>query len=79
MKTDVYVAKRSTPLRDILRVMQQRKLGSTVIVNNSQEVLGIFTVIDALGILADLLDDDDEAGDLYVDEFFDSWESGTVA
>jgi acetoin utilization protein AcuB len=40
MKRDVFVAKRSTPLIEIIRQMQQRKLGSTVIINDSEEVVG---------------------------------------
>ncbi len=82
MKREVFIAKRSTPLREIVRTMQERKLGSTVIVNDAQEVLGIFTVTDALGILADLLEDAGEEGNRFVDDFedaFEAWHPGAIA
>ncbi len=73
MKREVYVAKRSTPLREIVSTMQERKIGSAVVVNNSKEVLGIFTVIDALGILVDLLDEEN-LEDIFVDDYYDAWD-----
>ncbi|MCM2281242.1 MAG: CBS domain-containing protein [Bdellovibrionaceae bacterium] len=74
MKQDVFVATRQTSLRQVLRTMQERKLGSTVIINDERAVIGIFTVTDALRILVDLLSDD-EGDDLLVDEYFEVWES----
>ncbi len=72
MKRDVYVAKRSTPLKEIINTMQERKLGSTVVVNDSQEVLGIFTVIDALGILSEFLEDE-SIEDCFIDDYYEPW------
>ncbi len=63
MKRDVFVAKRTEPLRDLVRTMQERKLGSTVVVNDSEDVVGIFTVTDALGMLADLLEQEEDSED----------------
>lgn len=73
MKEDVYVAEKSTPLRDVLRTMQRRKLGSTVIINDQEEVLGIFTVIDALRILADILSDEEDGERALIGDFFQAW------
>ncbi len=73
MKRNVYVAERSTPLREIVGTMQERKIGSTVIVNRSSEVLGIFTVIDALGILGEFLDDE-STEDVFIDDYYDAWD-----
>lgn len=73
MKQEVFVARRSTPLQEILRTMQERRLGSTVIVNDEQEAIGIFTVTDAVGILADLLDEEEDSGAV-LDDYIEAWE-----
>ena len=82
MKRDVYIARRTTPLREIVRQMQEDKLGSTVVVNDTEEVVGIFTVTDALGILADLLEDSEESRSIFLEDFeehFDSWRPAATA
>ena len=52
MKSEVYVVRKATPLRDVINEMIDRKVGSAVVVNSDREVLGIFTTTDALRILA---------------------------
>lgn len=43
------------PLKDIVRDMAEHKLGSVLVVDDNERVLGIFTAIDALNILAERL------------------------
>jgi acetoin utilization protein AcuB len=73
MKEDVYIASRDSSLRDVVLNMMENRIGSTVIVNSQMNVIGIFTATDALGILADLLEED-EAEDLFVGDYIDSWD-----
>jgi CBS domain-containing protein len=78
MQRDVYVATKATSLSSIVRTMQERKLGSTVITNAQNEVIGIFTVTDAMGILADLVDEADGQG-AFIEDFedsFEDWQTG---
>jgi len=73
MKTDVHVAGQDSSLRDVVLNMMENRIGSTVIVNQKKNVVGIFTATDALGVLADMLEDDDTE-DLFVGDFIDPWE-----
>lgn len=74
MKKEVFVARRSTPLHEILRTMQERRLGSTVVVNDDYEAVGIFTVTDAIGILADLLENAEDQAAAVLDDYVEAWE-----
>lgn len=74
MKTEVYVTEPDTDIREVIRTMVEQKIGSTVIVNPNNEILGIFTTTDALEILLDLLDNDD-ADEYVLDDFYESWET----
>lgn len=74
MKTEVYVTEPETDIREVIRTMVEQKIGSTVIVNPNNEILGIFTTTDALEILLDLLDNDD-ADEYVLDDFYESWET----
>lgn len=74
MKEDVHIASRDSSLRDVVLDMMENRIGSTVIVNSQMNVIGIFTATDALGILADLLDEN-ESEDLFVGDYIDSWEA----
>lgn len=51
MTEDVYTVGPDEPLRDVARVMFERKLGSAVVVE-AGKLLGIFTVTDALRCIA---------------------------
>lgn len=73
MKQDVYVAERDSSLKEVVLYMMENRIGSTVIVNEKRNVVGIFTATDALGVLADLLDDDD-VEDLFVGDYIDTWD-----
>ncbi len=54
--------------------MQEQKFGSVLIVNDREECIGIFTVIDALEILADILDDDDNSSTaLHLGDYVEYW------
>ena len=54
MHPDPYIAAPDTPLREVLAIMHKHKLGTAVIAEGG-ELLGIFTVIDALGLLRELV------------------------
>jgi CBS domain-containing protein len=73
MKTDVYVVSRQSQLVDVVRNMAEKKLGSAIVVNDRNEVIGIFTTTDALRLFADYLDDDRNAKVLSIEDYFESW------
>lgn len=74
MKTELFVAKRSSPLSYVVRSMQKQKIGSALIVNDHMECVGIFTTIDALGILADLLESEEDTNTvLQLEDYIDFW------
>lgn len=50
-----YTVAPTTPLETAARHMAKKKLGSAVVVNPNQKVLGVFTVTDGMRALADLL------------------------
>ncbi|HEY3497394.1 MAG TPA: CBS domain-containing protein [Polyangiaceae bacterium] len=54
MSQDVYAVPPKTPLKEVVTEMAARKLGSAVVVDGTQ-VVGIFTTIDALDALAEVL------------------------
>jgi acetoin utilization protein AcuB len=54
MSPDVFAVRSNAALANVARVMAERKYGSAVVVSGS-EVLGIFTAIDSLRILAELV------------------------
>lgn len=54
MTQDVYVVPPSAPLKDVVKEMADRKLGSAVVAQGSR-VVGVFTTTDALETLAELL------------------------
>lgn len=54
MSPDVYSVSRDTPLAEVARYMAQQKLGSAVVLEGST-VVGVFTTVDALRALADVL------------------------
>lgn len=71
MKTDLYAVAPDAPLSEVVGAMLDRKLGSALVVSPDKEVIGIFTTIDALGILYEMLDQDGE--ELTLDDYFDDW------
>lgn len=54
MTREVFSVSPDAPLEDVAREMADRKLGSVVVVFES-EVVGVFTTVDALRVLSDLL------------------------
>ncbi len=55
MSVDVYGAAPSDPVDTVVEKMASRKLGSVVVVDRGGKVEGIFTTVDALQVLADVL------------------------
>jgi len=45
-----------TPVAEVARTMATRKLGSAVVVDANDKVVGVFTTIDGMRVLADALD-----------------------
>jgi len=54
MSQDVYAVSPKTPLEEVVREMAERKIGSAVVVEG-REVVGVFTTVDALDTLAEIL------------------------
>lgn len=54
MTPEPYAVQPTTPLRDVVRTMAERKYGSAVIVEYDRPV-GVFTTIDALRLLERML------------------------
>lgn len=57
MKTDLYLVPQITPLRKVVQYMADNKIGSALVVDPKDTLIGIFTTIDALYLLADLLEE----------------------
>jgi acetoin utilization protein AcuB len=55
MSQSPYTVASSTPLEVCARHMAKHKLGSAVVVNANNKVVGVFTVTDGMNALADLL------------------------
>lgn len=55
MSQSPYTVAENTPLEVAARHMATHKLGSAVVVNANQKVVGVFTVTDGMRALADLL------------------------
>lgn len=54
MSQDVYAVTPTTPLREVVQEMADRKLGSAVVIDGTK-VIGIFTTVDALETLVGML------------------------
>jgi len=54
MTQDVYAVDPKTPLKEVVHEMAERKLGSAVVVQGTT-VVGVFTTVDALEFLAEML------------------------
>lgn len=61
MVSNPYTVTHSTPLKEVVQTMENKKIGSAVVTSNTGDVMGIFTTTDALRMLADFLDNPDEA------------------
>ena len=57
MVTDVYTVKGGTPLRDVVFEMSDQKIGSAVVESFEGDSIGIFTSVDALNALVEILQD----------------------
>jgi len=60
MTMDVYVTEPTTPLEQVAATMAEYKYGSAVIVDRGK-IAGVFTTVDALFALADILHDPPQA------------------
>lgn len=74
MKRDVFSVVKEQPLKDVVRTMAEKKIGSAVVLNHRGQVVGIFTTTDAMFILSDLLDDDTADEFLLKDDLYECWE-----
>jgi acetoin utilization protein AcuB len=54
MSTQPYTCGPETPVAEVVEVMRSKKLGAAVVMEGG-ELKGMFTVIDALGIMAELM------------------------
>ena len=54
MTQDVYAVPPKTPLKEVVNEMSERKLGSAIVVDG-QQIVGVFTTIDALDTLVGIL------------------------
>lgn len=76
MKTDLFIAKKTSLLKDVVRTMEEEKIGSVIVVNDRMECVGIFTTIDALGILAEFLEmEDDTSNVIVIEDYIDLWKN----
>ena len=55
MTIDPYTIQSDTPLHKVVSVMAERRIGSVIIVSSQGELVGIFTTVDALNALNDIL------------------------
>jgi acetoin utilization protein AcuB len=60
MTRDVYLAAPNTPLEEAARVMAEHKYGSAIVVDRGK-IAGVFTTVDALSALVQLLGDEPKA------------------
>lgn len=71
MKTELYAVGPDASLAEVVGMMADQKLGSALVVSPSDEVLGIFTTIDALRLLHEMLTE--EESEFTLDEFYEDW------
>lgn len=71
MRVELYAVPPSSLLSDVIGKMIDMKVGSTLVVSDENEVLGIFTTIDALRLLFEMLDQEGE--ELTLDDHFEDW------
>jgi acetoin utilization protein AcuB len=81
MKTDLVIAYKTSSLLETVRRMAEEKVGSVLIVDSKMHCIGIFTTIDALEILAELLEDDENPSRVAnLDDYIDYWKlPGAIA
>lgn len=60
-REEVYVVKPDSKLAEVVSYMATRKLGSAVVMDN-EKLVGIFTAVDGLTALADVLDERSHGG-----------------
>lgn len=77
MKSEVYTVSAYDSLKDVVTDMAESKYGSAIVVNRKREVQGIFTTIDALRILADLLDKEQFNELVSVEDYIEASRAGT--
>ncbi len=58
MKTELHLARKDTPLRDAIWIMAEKRIGSTVVINDDDQPIGIFTTTDALYMLCNFIEDE---------------------
>lgn len=55
MTVDVYVASCDDPVDAVVETMAERKYGCTVVLNRREQVEGIFTTVDGMHVLVEVL------------------------
>ena len=55
MSEDVYTAEPDDPVDDVVQKMAEHKYGSSVVVSRGDKVEGIFTTVDGMRVLAEVL------------------------
>lgn len=72
MKTEMHLARKDTPLREAVWTMAEQRLGSTVVVNDENQPIGIFTTTDALYMLCNFIEDE-SIGSILTSEAFERY------
>lgn len=60
MAKNPHVVHEGTSLRQVIREMREKKYGCVVVVDEADWITGIFTTIDALALLEELMDEEPE-------------------
>ncbi len=58
MTADPYIVQPETSLEKVASTMAERRIGSAIVVNSQGELSGIFTTIDALNALIDIIQEE---------------------
>ena len=79
MTSPAFLVRGSSTLATVAEVMAEERLGSAIVTDDNEEVIGIFTTTDALQILAKILKGTDETkfSVMHLDEYFDADNAAT--
>ncbi len=74
MSRNFVMAFRSSPLLEVVKRMREQEVASALIVDSKMHCIGIFTTIDALGVLVDLIENGETSDRaLNLDDYVDYW------
>ncbi|HEX4923446.1 MAG TPA: CBS domain-containing protein [Bdellovibrionales bacterium] len=76
MTATPYCVRLGTKLEEVLEAMERKRIGSALVVSRNNEVLGIFTTIDAIKLLRRMLREDPIGpyAKWDVDDVFERWD-----